>query len=239
MTGARPPGRPASLQHWRHVLFAHWPVDAGLLAARLPAGLCLDTFEGQAWIGVVPFEVRDVRIDGRPALPWLSHFPELNVRTYVTARGRPGVYFFSLDAARLLMVLAARRWYHLPYLHARMRVRVRDGEIRYTSRRIDRHAPPAELAVRYRPEGQARWAAPGSLAEWLTARYALYTADGRGRLLRGDIVHAPWLLQPVEARFPRNTMAAPLGIELEGEPVLAYARGLDVEVWPPRLIRTD
>lgn len=126
-----PPNRAFAMwQVWHDLLFAHWPVPPEMLRPTIPAGLDLDLFEGQAWVGVVPFRMSGIRLRGQPlAAPWVGAFPELNVRTYVTAPGgdRPGVYFYSLDAANPVAVALARRWYHLPYFFARMSSRERGG----------------------------------------------------------------------------------------------------------------
>jgi uncharacterized protein YqjF (DUF2071 family) len=168
-------------------------------------------------------------------LPWLSAFPELNVRTYVTLGGKPGVYFFSLDAANPVAVWTARRWFNLPYFRARMAVQRDGGGYRYRSRRTHRGAAPAEFRGWYRPAGGELPAAEAALAEWLTARYCLYTLDRRGRVLRAEIDHPPWPLQPAEARITMNTMTAPFGLRLpDAPPLLHFSRWLDVRVWPPR-----
>ncbi len=122
-------------QSWHDLLFAHWKVDAAVLRPHVPAELEVDTFEGQSWLGVVPFRMSGVRLRWTPALPWLSAFLELNVRTYVTAQGKPGVWFFSLDAANPVAVAAARLSFHLPYFKARMTCGDVDGWIQYQSER--------------------------------------------------------------------------------------------------------
>ena len=206
---------------WRDLLFAHWPVDPAALRTTLPPGLELDLYEGQAWVGVVPFRRTGVGVPG-------FAFPELNVRTYVVRNGRPGVWFYSLDAASRLAVRAARRFFHLNYCDAAMSV-TRDGEaLRYTSRRTHRGMAGAELDVRYRPTGAVIASTAGSLDHWLTERYCLYAYDGQ-RLFRGEIRHKPWPLQPAEAEWRTNAMTRGLGFELHGLPSrLLFARCLDV-----------
>src|SRR5215469_5033537 len=146
-----PKGEWIMRQSWRELLFAHWPVKVQTLRPLVPAALTLDTFEGEAWVGVVPFRMSEVCPRGVPALPWFSESPELNVRTYVTVQGVPGVYFFSLDAANPLFVAVARMRFSLPYFNARMSV-VRDGDaIHYSSRRARVGDPAAEYCARYRP----------------------------------------------------------------------------------------
>lgn len=224
-------------QTWQDLLFAHWPVDLGELRRAVPAVLPLDTFEGTAWLGVVPFRMRGVRGRWMPPLPGLSAFPELNVRTYVTVGGKPGVYFFSLDAGNAAAVLFGRRCYHLPYYRARMTTAHVDGVVRYTSRRTHRGAPPARFRALYHPTGSIYRAVPGTLDYFLTERYCLYTVDAGGRIYRTDIAHPPWPLQPAEAQIRLNTMARPHGITLpDTPPLLWFAPRLEVQIWWPRLV---
>lgn len=218
-------------QTWENLLFAHWPIATEALRPLVPPALALDGFAGSAWVAVTPFEVRGLRLRGTPPLPGLSRFPELNVRTYVTVEGKPGVYFFSLDAGSRLAVAAARRLYHLPYFRAHMRIRASAGWIDFVSRRVGDDEPA--FAARYRPGGAASPPARGSLEHWLTERYCLYTLDDQGRVRRGEIHHPPWPLQPAHAEIERNTMARPLRIDLPGEPRVHFARRQDVVVWPP------
>ncbi len=172
-----------------------------------------------------------VRPRGLPALPGLSKFPELNVRTYVTHNNKPGVYFFSLDAANLPAVWAARMLYHLPYFHAAMSSDDRDGAIHYSSRRL---GSPAELRARYRPTADIHFRQKGSLEQWLTERYCLYTVH-RGRVYRGEIHHPPWPLQDTEAEFRVNPVATQVGILLPvTAPLHHFARVLEVLIWPLR-----
>jgi uncharacterized protein len=220
-------------QSWHDLLFAHWPVDAAVLRPLLPSQLQIDTFEGQAWIAVVPFRMTGVRLRGTPSLPWLSGFPELNVRTYVTNGGKPGVWFFSLDAGHPLAVTIARAWFHLPYFRARMSCEEQEGWIHYQSERTHDRAPAAELKGRYRPVGGVFSQQRGTLEYFLTERYCLYTADRRGHIIRGEIHHLPWRLQRAEAELAKNSMAEPLRITLESRTLLHFARRQDVLVWPP------
>jgi uncharacterized protein len=233
-----PPAGPWLMaQTWEDLLFAHWPVDPGALRGAIPPQIPIDTFDGAAWIAVTPFEVRALRLHGLPPPPLVSRFPELNVRTYATIGGRPGIWFFSLDAGSRLAVAAARRSYRLPYFHARMAIARRGADIAYESRRSDRGAPPATLTARYRPAGALFRARPGSLEHFLTERYCLYALDARERLLRAEIHHVPWPLQPAAADLETNTMTGPLGVELpDAAPLLHFAERLDVVIWPPAVV---
>jgi uncharacterized protein YqjF (DUF2071 family) len=219
-------------QTWVDLLFAHWPLPEATLRPLVPAAFSLDLFDGAAWVGVVPFAMRNVSARGLPALPWLSRFPELNVRTYVRVGDRPGVFFFSLDAGRALAVLAARWALNLPYHHASMRVRVHDGAVEYRSVRRGRAA--AALQARYHATGPVRAAAPGTLEYFLTERYCLFHLDRGQRPYRLDIHHPPWPLQPAGAELVRNTMASSCGLTLPGgPPLLHFARRQDMVAWPP------
>jgi uncharacterized protein len=216
-------------QTWDELLFAHWRAPADALRSHLPEGLELDLFEDEAWIGITPFRVTGLRARGLPPLPLISSFLEVNTRTYVTAGGKPGIWFFSLDAESDLAVAAARRVYKLPYFRADMRADWRDGRLRYESTR--RGGRRAALRVVYRPIGDVIDADPGSLAHFLTERYCLYTEDA-GRLKRAEIHHEPWPLQPAEAEIEETTMP-PSGIELPDEaPLLHFSARQDVVIWP-------
>lgn len=234
-----PPKRPWVMwQSWQQLLFAHWRVDAGALRKLIPAGLELDLHGGDAWIGVVPFMMRNVHPRGTVSVPRLSHFPELNVRTYVTRDGKPGVWFCSLDAANPLAVWGARRFFHLPYYHAAMQCAVdmqaQPGDwVAYASRRTDARGAEAVFEGRYRPNSPVFQSLPGSLEAWLTERYCLYAADAAGVLYRCEVQHVQWSLQRGQAEIRTNTMAAAAGLALEGDPLLHYAERIDVLTWLP------
>jgi uncharacterized protein YqjF (DUF2071 family) len=222
---------------WLDLLFAHWPVDPPPLERLIPAGLELDRFEDRAWLGIVPFTMDDVAPRGVPGPGRFATFPELNVRTYVRRRDRPedrGVWFLSLDAFSWSTVWGSRLVFHLPYVHARMTSR-RSGEvIEYRSERDDRAWPAARFTARYRPTGPAATAEPGTFDEWSTNRLRLFSADSRGRLIHGDIAHAPWPLQPADGEIDATALAASHGIALpDVPPVLRYVRRLDVHGWLP------
>ncbi len=223
-------------QTWHDLLFAHWPVDAGELRARVPSCFPVDMYEGQAWLGIVPFWMDNVAPRFVPSIPGVSRFPELNVRTYVRVDDKAGVYFFSLDASSSLAVGVARLLLGLPYFSASMRVRRRrDGWVYYRSRRPTWKGPPPELVVRYRALGAARPAAPASLEHFLTERYALFALDHANRPYRLDIHHRPWPLQPAEAVIDRNTMADAACIRLPADPPLLHFAGRqDMVAWAPR-----
>jgi uncharacterized protein YqjF (DUF2071 family) len=217
-------------QSWHDLLFAHWPLDPDALRSRLPAGLTLEVFDDRAWIGVVPFHMTNVAPRGVPLLPGVSAFAELNVRTYVTLNGKPGVYFFSLDAASTLAVIGARTLFNLPYYRAAMAVHT--GTKRVTYRSVRRSATNAQFAGTYGPVGAVSPAAPGTLEHFLTERYCLYTATRSGQTRRLDIHHLPWPLQSADAQIAVNTMAAASGVTLPAvAPLLHFAKRMDVLTW--------
>ena len=226
--------RAVMVQTWRDLTFLHWRCDQAAVRKLIPAPLTVDECDGAAWIGLVPFLITGLTLPGAPPVPWLSAFPETNVRTYVIEPGgRRGVWFFSLDAARLAAVAAARIGYGLPYFWSRMRVRHTDGEIRYTSRR--RQGPSAQsdiVVVPGEPISQ-----PSELEHFLTARFCLF-ALRFGRLVRADIEHAPWPLQRARLRSLEQTLIEAAGLPTpEGDPLVHFARSLDVRVGAPRSVQ--
>lgn len=218
---------------WHDLSFLHWRVPAASLRPLVPGALEVDTFDGDAFVGLVPFTMRGVRPWWAPPLPGTTAFHETNVRTYVHRDGRdPGVWFFSLDAASRLAVLAARTLWHLPYHHARMELQ-RDGElVHYRSERLRPPPLPGHCRVTCRPHGVARPAAPGSLEHFLAERYLLYTLGARGALLRGAVHHEPYPLQAAEVLACDENLLAAAGIARPAATPLAhYAAGVAVEVF--------
>jgi uncharacterized protein len=211
-------------QTWYSLLFAHWPVSPEALRPLIPEPLELDLREGQAWLGVTPFVVAGLRVRGTPPLPWLSRFPELNVRTYVDYGGRAGIYFFSLDAARLAAVAAARRAYRLPYFHADMTARHQGRTVHYESKRVDSSGPSAQLRASYGPTGPRLPVDDGSLERWLAERYCLYVVDERRRALRADI-HLAAAARPRRHRAQHDGAAARARARLGPSPQLQRAAG--------------
>lgn len=227
----RPRGSPLMSQSWGKLLFLHWPVPVAVLRPLIPPGLILDTHQGSAWAALTPFTLWGLRPRFLPELPFVSRFHELNVRTYVHHRGVPGVWFFSLDAARLLPVLGARMLFHLPYHRADMSLAEADGTVVYRSRRLDA-ARPAEFRATWRAGERLPAAEPGSLEFFLVERYCLY-AEHRGRIFRARIHHAPWPLRAATVSELASTMFEAAGFEApRGAPLLHNAGPVDVEVWP-------
>jgi len=221
-------------QTWNDLLFAHWPVDAAAVRERVPASFELDLFDGHAWLGVVPFHMTNVAPRFVPALPWVSAFPELNVRTYVRVGDKPGVFFFSLDAGNPVAVGAAKTLLNLPYYTADMTVT--PGEtIRYKSRRLSE--PHPQFHGTYRGLGDRRPPARGTLEHFLTERYCLYAVDHKFHAYRLDIHHPPWPLESAEAEITVNTMADAAGIRLPAmAPLLHFARRQDMVCWAPQTV---
>ena len=225
-------------QRWNNLLFAHWPASTDMIRSLVPQALDLDLYAETAWVSVTPFYLSRLRLRGTPALPVVSEFPELNVRTYVTVGGKPGVYFFSLDAGSSVAVAGARFTYRLPYFRAAMRLdEGRNGTIEYHSRRTHANAPMAEFSARYGPSGPVYRSEPNTLDHWLTERYCLYAVDSAQRVYRAEIHHRPWPLQPAHAEIRLNTMTVAAGIELAPTaPRVAFAHLLDVVVWAPKRV---
>jgi len=220
-------------QRWHNLLFAHWPIEPDVLRQVVPREFEIDLYEGRAWIGVVPFFMSHVTARGVPPLPWLSAFPELNVRTYVRVGDRPGIYFFSLDAGSMPAVWTARRWLNLPYFKASMKIARLGDTVEYGSRRQE--LPAAQLNVTYAPTGAPFVPVPGSLEYFLTERYCLYQLDHRGRPYRLEIHHPLWSLQPARDEFATNTMAAASGITLPATaPLLHFVERQDMVGWAPK-----
>jgi uncharacterized protein YqjF (DUF2071 family) len=236
-TSHRPWAMPSSpwvmTQTWHHLLFAHWRVDPEAIRGLVPEALPLDVHDGDAWVGVVPFQMTNVAPRGLPNIPFVSSFPELNVRTYVTVEGRPGVYFFSLDAGSTIAVTAARTMFGLPYFRATMDVDVSGDEVRYVSVREPAEGL-AEFTASYRPIAPPQPPIEGTLEYFLTERYCLYTVDETSGVQRLDIHHPPWPLQAAAATIERNTMAQAAGITVAGAPLLHYARRQDMVAWLPQ-----
>ena len=225
------------VQRWHDLLFAHYRCALSDLRPLIPASLEIETFDGTPWIGVIPFYMSGVRMRAAPPVPTANRFEELNVRTYVTLDGRPGVWFFSLDAASMLAVIGARLGIRLPYFRASMAMSAREDVISYTSRRWPIAGNPASFAATYQGIGPAAPPAPGTLEHFLTERYALYASNGK-RIWRGDIFHPRWNIQAGSARIDHNSMIAAAGIRSpDGEPLLHFAKFQDVRLWWPVRVR--
>lgn len=241
----RPPGRVAGYHHWSDLLFVHWRFPAQAVRPLLPDGLTLDTWDGDAWIGLVPFRMSGVRPWWSPPIPGVSSFCETNVRTYVHHQGRnPGVWFFSLEASQSLAVRVARRLWHLPYHRASMSLERAAPEIRYASRRLwpGEPGPGCRIEATVGPpwgldaESESRatsHAVPGTLEHWLIERYILYARGADGSLRMGRVSHARYPLRQVTVRRLEQTLLPAAGLATDSEPCHAiFSEGVDVEVFP-------
>lgn len=226
-------------QSWERLLFAHWRIDEARLRRLVPPQIPIDTFDGSAWIGVTPFVVGGLGCRFLPPLPGTARFPEINVRTYATIEDRPGIYFLSLDVPNVLAIAAARRTYRLPYFRSKIEVRQADGGVSHRSRRVDPAGTPVECVMEYGATGPGRAAPAGSFEYWASERYCVYTLNDRMSVLRGDIHHPPWNIQPAQATIASNSMGRQLGSDLQEQPVLHYARRQDVVFWHNRLVAAD
>jgi uncharacterized protein YqjF (DUF2071 family) len=227
----RPKGFPIMHQNWGKLLFMHWRIDEEMLRPLIPERLTIDTFDGEAWLGVIPFTMWDVRPSFTPPVPWLSEFHELNVRTYVHYEGVPGVWFFSLDANSSVAVFGARTVFNLPYFNARIDLEETDNRIDYSCTRTDE--PPAEYKATWTIGEKLGQSDPDSLDFFLTERYCLYAAKGE-RLNRLRIHHRPWILFDAAVQAYESTMIESHGLPTpEDEPLLHYAEEIEVDFWPP------
>jgi uncharacterized protein YqjF (DUF2071 family) len=224
---------PVMLQGWRRLTFLHWRYRPAALANRLPPRLTIDTFDGAAWLGITPFLLEGLRPPLAPPLPWISRFPETNCRTYVIGPdGEPGIWFFSLDAARIAAVAGARAMYGLPYAWSDMRVAYSDGRVEYASRRTwpDREARTA-IEVEYGGAAPKR-----DLETFLTERYRLYSLIG-GRLTYTNVEHARWPLMQARVKRMEQTLTHAAGLPApEGEPLAHYSPGVKARIALPAAI---
>ncbi len=245
----RPAGRAIGHHIWSHLLLVHWRVPADALRRFVPPQLTIDTFDGDAWVGLVPFTLTGVRPWWSPAVPGVSAFHETNVRTYVHCDGRdPGVWFFSLDAASSLAVRLARWGWKLPYYRARMALTRRGNRIEYSSTRLWPGDPgPAtnisaeigdliDSSAAGLPDGQAP---PGTLEHFLCERYILYSAKECGRVYQGYVHHTPYPLRECRVTHLEESLVRAAGIAAEGDPVHSiFADRVSVEIFPLRPLST-
>lgn len=223
-----PEGKWVLRQAWCNLLFLHWAISEKDLRHYIPAELEIDLFDGSAWIGVVPFSMEGVMRRHLPNLPYFSAFPELNVRTYVSYQGKPGVWFFSLDAGNRVAVWAGRKFYHLPYYNARFEVSDYNENISYHCKR---NSGSEEFIAQYRPITGEKEFPDESFEIWSTERYCLYCQDPEGSIHRAEVHHRKWPLQQAETDIEENTMGGflPCG---EKHPTALFSKRIDVVVWP-------
>lgn len=240
----RPNDKVAGYHCWSDLLFAHWRVPVALLRPLIPSELEIDTFDGDAWLGLVPFHMSGVRPTWFPAMPLVSEFHETNLRTYVHFQGRdPGVWFISLDAACRAAVEVARWKWHLNYFHATMNLEREGDDIRYSSQRTDSRSPrradvdiSAKIGSALNPMPGTS-VEPGTLEHFLVERYILYANDHRGRLLRGRVHHIPYPVRSAEVVSCRQTLASAAEVPVSGQPEhVVYCEGVTVDIFPLRRV---
>jgi uncharacterized protein len=219
-------------QTWYDLLFVHWPIDASSLRSLVPNFLEIDTFHETAWIGVIPLGMRNIHFRNLPPIPFTSQFLELNVRTYVRSGEKRGVYFFSLDAANPLAVEVARTSYFLPYFNATMMHSCKGEDIVFKSERTDRRGKKCIFDASYRPIAEAQLTGKGTIEEWLTERYRLFTCSSTGKPKVAEIHHKQWSLQKAKAEIRANSMTEALGIKLpDTPPLLHFAKEMETLEW--------
>lgn len=214
--------------NWANLLFLHWRVEPGIMRELVPRELEIDVFDGSAWVGLVPFRMEQCDFKGVPRLPGTKDFFECNVRTYVKYRGRVGVWFFSLDAQTLLPVLGGRWMWSLNYVHSNFDVSKRDDVTDY---RLTRRAGPwekGETHVKWRSGELLAESAPGSLEEFLTERYWLFTKRW-GKIMGGQVQHRKWQLRKAEVLHVKDSLIAAAGLKVEGQPLAWASDNIKVE----------
>ncbi len=221
--------RPLMLQRWRNLTFLHWRYPPDVIRPLIPKQLELDIFDGFAWVALTPFQLTNLRLPNLPPVPWISHFAETNVRTYVRgADGERGVWFFTLEADRLVAVLGARWWFHLPYRWAQMQVIRSRDQVTYRSKR-SRWFGQGISKIVIEPGERLR---AGELDNFLTARYRLYATYQR-QLAYGQIDHEPWSLREARVARLEQDLFVNSGVpQPTGEPHVLYSASLDVRIGP-------
>ena len=231
---SRPTGTRLMRQNWCHLLFMHWKIDESLLSPLVPHELEIDLHDGAAWIGLIPFSMTGIRPAFGPALPGVSSFFQINVRTYVTHHGDPGIWFFSLDASNQMAVWLARTVYHLPYFRASIETKQDNLRFLFQCQRLGKAGKGVGFRAEWQsgpPIGRIR---PGSLAWFLTERYRLFTKT-KGQIQTGEIRHEPWQLRSASLEEYESTLLSDIGLpEPSQAPVLYHSDELAVDFWPLR-----
>ncbi len=239
---ARPAGRWAMRMTWTNLLFMHWPADAAHVQSQLPASLEVETFDGAAWVGLIPFRMENVRKRWLPRVPTTHAFPECNVRTYVHPRGRPdlpGVWFFTLDAASRVAVEVARRLWKLNYKFGKLSIERTSDEVRYAVNRLD--SPRASMACAWTVGEALPRSQPGELQYFATERYRLFAVNRCGDVFEGPIWHERWTLREARVTMLRDSLVSAAGIHVDTaqSPVTWHADRMDVEAWPIAPLRGE
>jgi uncharacterized protein YqjF (DUF2071 family) len=232
----RPEGEPVMEQTWEDLLFLHWPIEEALLRPLIPPELEIDTFEEKVWIGITPFKLTGLRLMSLPPIPGFSEFNEINVRTYVHHHGKPGIWFFSLDASKVIPAIGARVFFGLPYFNARIDFARTTNEFRFDMRR--NLVSEAHFQANWSQGMRLRAPDTDSLAFFLVERYALYTGAAGG-LNMTRVYHHPWILDEVTEVSFESTLLSALGLpEPKSEPLAHFSSSpLTVQVWPPQVLK--
>jgi uncharacterized protein len=227
----RPDGESVMHQNWENLLFLHWPIEASILRGLVPEPLEIDTFDGKAWIGITPFTLTGLRLFSMPPIPALNSFDELNFRTYVHYKNMPGIWFFSLDASKLIPALAARMFFLLPYFNSDIEF-IHEAET--YSFKLKRSGPPsAAFESEWRTGVRLRAPDLDSLAFFLVERYCFFTSN-EGTVNMTRVYHHPWILEEANVLAYQSNMFTTAGLpEPEGAPLAYFSKLLNVEVWPP------
>jgi len=238
----RPAGPPVMYQSWAELAFLHWEIDPALIAATLPPGLSVDTFEGRAYVGLVPFYMQNIRLRGLPKVPGTVNFLEMNVRTYVYNRsGTPGVWFYSLDANNPLACAVAQCRFHLPYYSAKMSAQRHGDEIHYQcapKRGVAKH----HSTIHYRGTGEDVSGPPGMIEYFLAERYRLFAwQPNREQLLVGSVAHSPYRLETAQVSECQAGAMKWCGFEIDDRPpdLSHFSAGVDVEVFALKSVESD
>ena len=221
-------------QAWRSLLFLHWPIAPEKLRPLVPPELELDLYDGMAWVTLVPMYMDQLHLRFLPPIPGTSHFPELNLRTYVTHKGSSGVFFFSIDAGAPFGAWVARTFFHLPYVGATMTWQTQGTAIDFGCQR-SAHAglPAAQCQIRYTPKGPLQPSQPGSLTAFLAERYASFSVGMFGLVFQGNLYHTPWQMQDADVVISQNTMLTAMGIDVgDTQPIAHFSPGTDSYMYP-------
>lgn len=227
------PSKPWNMrQKWRNFLFCHWPVSPDVLRSLIPSFLQVDTFEQNAWIGIIVFEMKGIYLRGMPIVSVVPGFAEINVRTYVQYNGKPGIFFLSLDVGDWASLKIAKRWYHLPYQASDVTFQNEGQSYKCLSKRRKNQEIAAQFQVKYTPISDVFVPMPGTIEHFLTERYCLYSTDLRGNLYSGEIHHQVWPLQHAKAEILNNTLLSPFDIDItEEKHLFHFSKGVDTLFW--------
>lgn len=218
-------------QTWHDLLFAHYPVKLELLQKLVPPVIQLDSYNGSAWIGIVPFHVQNHRARLLPPIPGIDRFSQLNIRTYVTVNGKRGVYFIRVDMNHLIAGVLAKTFYYMPFQAATIKMKQNDQTIHFNSQKNGQHQ--FEFQCKYKPITLPFYAAKGSFEQWLVERYSFYALNKKGEVVRSDILHDYWPLQLVEGEISNHSILLNVGIQVaKDEPILHYAKKMEALLWP-------